>query len=112
MSKESAIFDQLPFDIVSTIFSFVHQADVLTCMAVCRAWYDRVPQYTEKLWRTIHITSPDVLTASYRRDRCLGSHVKSVVFETVPEEQLYSTMRKLVELGCDGIETLGKNKFY
>ena len=38
----------------------------------------------------------------------LGKHVKHVLFDGVPEDLLSKMMQKLLDCGCDEIESLGK----
>ncbi|KAI8140135.1 hypothetical protein BJV82DRAFT_229165 [Fennellomyces sp. T-0311] len=42
-----------------------------------------------------------------RRERCLGKHVKKIMFQHLPdEEQLYDAMRGLYKCNCTNIETI------
>ncbi|KAI8146797.1 hypothetical protein BJV82DRAFT_397991 [Fennellomyces sp. T-0311] len=53
---QSSVLGELPFEIAARIFSYINQRECLTCMAVCRAWYSTVPQYSRDVWANINIT--------------------------------------------------------
>ncbi|KAI8143299.1 hypothetical protein BJV82DRAFT_612224 [Fennellomyces sp. T-0311] len=96
----------LPSDIILSIFAFFNQQDCLTCMAVCRDWYNVVPQYAKSAWTTIHVQRNDGITENVRQIRCLGNHVKNVTLEKLKEQDLCFIMHMLVEWGCTKIRYL------
>ncbi|KAI9270453.1 hypothetical protein BDA99DRAFT_501822 [Phascolomyces articulosus] len=120
------ILDFLPYDIITKIFSYLEQKDCLTCMSVNRQWDNQVPQYTKNNWKTITISTRNVniildnnsgnilyAASGSRLSRCLGKHVKSITFQSIHEEEnngegreLFILMQKLVDLGCDNVESL------
>ena len=77
--KQLAFFVALPSDIVLEIMSYLNQQDCLTCMTVCRDWDKVIPEYTRPVWSKLNIKTGDLHKYQRRRERCLGSHVKSVV---------------------------------
>ncbi|KAI9250965.1 hypothetical protein BDA99DRAFT_575298, partial [Phascolomyces articulosus] len=105
-----------PYDIILRIFSYLSQHDCLMCMSTCRDWYNRIPQYTENNWKTLRITRRDFYVVfnrqirfieNKRRDKCLGKHVKNIIFDSFEDSyELYTIMDYLVELFCDEIESL------
>ena len=103
----------LPSDIIIEIFSFLTQQDSLTCMAVCRDWYDFIPQYAQDLWKELHLDLGDLLKDHKRREKLLGSHVESVVIKqgrTVVAKDVLdaSSIHKLRAWGCTNIQFIGK----
>ncbi|KAI9245692.1 hypothetical protein BDA99DRAFT_285829 [Phascolomyces articulosus] len=103
------LFNELPFDIVTKIFSGISQRDCLTCMTVCRSWYDQLPQYTQDtVWSKLFISSTTVLPQNNQRwKRCIGKHVKHIDFSSFDKEQeLYLFLSQMYELGCDQMESL------
>ncbi|KAI9494761.1 hypothetical protein BDB00DRAFT_871041 [Zychaea mexicana] len=105
--EQLAFMAKLPFDVVTEIFAYLDQEDCLVCMAVCRGWYTQIPSYTENKWRSIQLSERDPYVVSSRRARCLGKHVKDVHFNKFKDENaLYVAMYRLLQLGCDEIESL------
>ncbi|KAI9250999.1 hypothetical protein BDA99DRAFT_608283 [Phascolomyces articulosus] len=108
MTKHHDPIVDLPFDIVTEIFTFLNQRDCLSCMKVCKTWYTAVPEYTKEIWRTLRLTEKDP-----RKDMdgcfgaCLGGHVKNIEFNNFKEDKdLYNIMEKLVGWKCDQVESL------
>ncbi|KAI8146611.1 hypothetical protein BJV82DRAFT_392252 [Fennellomyces sp. T-0311] len=101
----------LPSEIVQQIFQYLNQRDCLVSMTVCRDWDAVVPQYSKSVWRELRLNFNDASRDYRRRERCLGDHVQSVILESTAEEResgLYIMMRKVLDWGCHGIESLGK----
>ncbi|KAI8137052.1 hypothetical protein BJV82DRAFT_636983 [Fennellomyces sp. T-0311] len=105
--------DQLGFmaalhpDIVFEILSFLDQADCLTCMAVCRDWYQTIPKYSEGIWTILKFNARDVQEENQRQIRCLGEHVKSVSLDAFESESdVYYVLHKLFDWGCTKIKCL------
>ena len=95
-------------DVIPFIFSYLTRKDCLTCMQVCRAWYQVVPHYSQKFWETIKLTSFDVHCINKSLERCLGAHVKNVIFDSFDdEEQLHCMMQRVLDWGCTKIKSLG-----
>ncbi|KAI9250982.1 hypothetical protein BDA99DRAFT_541624 [Phascolomyces articulosus] len=112
MTKEYqfGILNNLPFDVLVTIFSFLNQQDCLTCMAVNRTWYQHVPEYTKDIWKQVSFSKKDIHKSNHRREKCIAKHVMSVTFDMFNEEnKLYIMMNKLLKWGCDKIESLEFN---
>ncbi|KAI8142330.1 hypothetical protein BJV82DRAFT_616351 [Fennellomyces sp. T-0311] len=98
----------LPSDVIPIIFSYLTRQDCIICMEVCRAWYQLVPQYSQKLWETIEMTSFDVGVVNRCLEQCVGDHVKNVIFASFDkEEHLHSMMQKVLDWGCTKIKSLG-----
>ena len=102
---DNGFLEKLSYDIISNIFLYLGQQDCLNCMATCREWYYRIPQFTQANWKTLQIDTNGI---SQRHRQNLGKHVKRVLFDDVPEDLLSKMMQKLLECGCDEIESLGK----
>ncbi|KAI8145781.1 hypothetical protein BJV82DRAFT_666346 [Fennellomyces sp. T-0311] len=97
---------ELPADITFIIFSYLDQQDCLNCMAVCRAWYDIVPHCAQLAWESVRFHPRDFAAHHQRREKCLGSHVKTVVLDSFLEQQLYDMMQQLLDWGCAEIHSL------
>ena len=75
-------FDRLPFEICSTIFSFLEQSDCLEMLCVCHAWYDKIPNHASNIWREIDFHEYGKIKKKNSRFlQFLGPHVDSI---TVP----------------------------
>ena len=115
---ELGFMTALPSDIIPEIFSYLDQKSSLECMAVCRYWYDAVPQHVEKLWYSLRLHSRDAYMDHQRRERCVGKHVKEVVLEPprssfqVEEQEVYILIQKVSEWGCTSIRKLGISSHY
>ncbi|KAI8137051.1 hypothetical protein BJV82DRAFT_636981 [Fennellomyces sp. T-0311] len=106
-SMEQLRFLALPSDIVLTVFSFMDQQDCLTCMAVCYDWYTVIPQYAQNAWKSLRLGENDIGKKDQCVIRCLGDHVKSVIFNNLENDKdLYDLMHQLLEWGCSAIESL------
>ena len=46
----------LPFDIVTMIFSYLDQKDCLRCMGVSRTWNKHIPQYSRSIWKSVRFS--------------------------------------------------------
>ena len=103
-------FNQLPFDVVTKIFSHLKQSECLTCMATCRSWYKELPQYTHcTVWTKLYI-SPNCMPPqnNQRWEVCVGNHVKHVEFQGFNKEQeLYFASGHIFESNCNHIESIG-----
>ena len=110
---EYNILNVFPFDVITNIFSYVAQEECLTAMAVCRNWYDRVPVYSETLWKTLKLGGSDMLMINKRLGRCLEGHVKDVFicFKEDDKEndgkKLCGMMQFLLDHRCNEIESIG-----
>ncbi|KAI9246732.1 hypothetical protein BDA99DRAFT_576546 [Phascolomyces articulosus] len=100
--------NKFSFDIITQIFSYLNQRDCLNCMKVCRTWYNDIPQYTAENWRTLRISSQEVIHGliNQRLLRCLGNHVKNVILITMNQDKVYTILQILKKSGCHGIESL------
>ncbi|KAI9250961.1 hypothetical protein BDA99DRAFT_608253 [Phascolomyces articulosus] len=103
----------LPFDIISKIFSYLDQTECLTCMAVDRNWYYGVPHYVQSIWKTLEVLGSgdkalEEMINNKRRKFCLGKHVKTIIFDTFGEEEtnLYALMQYLLDCDCKQLETM------
>ncbi|KAI8148007.1 hypothetical protein BJV82DRAFT_709694 [Fennellomyces sp. T-0311] len=100
----------LPSDIVIEIVSYFSQQDCLTCMAVCRNWYETIPQYTQSVWKEVILDERYLSRTHHRRERCLGDHVESVIIRSTEEQarqaHLYMLIQLLLDCGCSGIRSL------
>ncbi|KAI8136765.1 hypothetical protein BJV82DRAFT_675644 [Fennellomyces sp. T-0311] len=105
LPQHQVVWAALPSDIVMEIFSLLEQRDFLTCMAVCRDWYDFIPYCAKDVWAAVRFGVHDIRMENKRQIRCLGEHVKTVVLDTLAED-LYNLMNKLFEWGCTKIKTL------
>ncbi|KAI9246750.1 hypothetical protein BDA99DRAFT_592358 [Phascolomyces articulosus] len=103
-----AFLNKFSFDIITQIFSYLNQRDCLNCMKVCRTWYNDIPQYTAENWRTLRISSQEVIHGliNQRLLRCLGNHVKNVILITMNQDKVYTILQILQKSGCHGIESL------
>ena len=106
----------LPFDIVTMIFSYLDQKDCLRCMNVSRTWNKYIPQYSKNIWKSVrfgkrgfkYLQEAETDKNKYW-EQCVDDHVKYVTFDTFQNERrFYDTMRKLIELGCNKLESIGK----
>ncbi|KAI8138931.1 hypothetical protein BJV82DRAFT_628456 [Fennellomyces sp. T-0311] len=94
-------------DIILTVFGYLTQDDCLRCMAVCRDWYDMVPQYSQSLWKKVCLSGQNAHKENQRQILCLGDHVKIVILDTFDDEQgLYRVMHKLFKWGCTQLISL------
>ncbi|KAI9250970.1 hypothetical protein BDA99DRAFT_608258 [Phascolomyces articulosus] len=98
--------DQLPFDIIKNIFSHLNQHDALTCMAVCKDWYDQIPHYTTDIWQTVRFSERSIHPFNKRRQKCLGNHVKNVIFDKFEGEDLYDAMQYVLDNGCNELQSI------
>ncbi|KAI7880938.1 hypothetical protein K492DRAFT_177532 [Lichtheimia hyalospora FSU 10163] len=74
------IWSRLTFDITWKILWQLDQHDIIEMMAVCRTWYEIVPQYSTRLFRRVTISGREQrLGLQKRKSKCLGPHVKTVV---------------------------------
>ena len=74
------IWSRLTFDITWKILSQLDQHDIFEMMAVCRSWYEIVPQYSTRLFRRVTISGREQrLGLQKRKTKCLGPHVKTVI---------------------------------
>ena len=100
--------NNLPFDIIAAIFSFLDQQECINCMAVNRSWFHQVPMYTRYIWKHVRLSENDIRMPNYRREQCMR-YVRSVQLDSFREmEELYIIMNKLITWGCDEIESLSK----
>ncbi|KAG2224274.1 hypothetical protein INT45_000305 [Circinella minor] len=98
--------NDLPFDIITAIFSFLDQQECINCMAVNRSWFHQVPMYTRYIWKHVRLSENDIRMPNYRREQCMR-YVRSVQLDSFREdEELYIIMNKLMTWGCDEIESL------
>ncbi|KAI7859642.1 hypothetical protein BDC45DRAFT_553396 [Circinella umbellata] len=98
--------NNLPFDIIAAIFSFLDQQECINCMAVNRSWFHQVPMYTRYIWKHVRLSENDIRMPNYRREQCMR-YVRSVQLDSFREmEELYIIMNKLITWGCDEIESL------
>ena len=105
--------EKLSFEIISNIFRYLNQVDCFNCMATCREWYERIPQFTQDNWKALQLDEKGI---SQHQVRNLGKHVKHVSFNDVGKYLISGMMQKLLDCEWDGIESLGKilylrNKF-
>ena len=108
-TRQLGFLAALPPDIIPEIFSSMNQRDCMTCLAVCRDWYQAVPQYTQDIWRTLKLDARDTDTNNGCLIRCLGTHVKNVILDSlVSEDDVYHTMQRLLDWGCINIHSFGK----
>ena len=98
------LLEKLPYDIISNIFLYLDQQDCVNCMRTCREWYELIPQFTKANWETLRLG--EVITHCHERN--FGKHVKHVIFNGVPENELSTMMQKLLDFECTEIESLGK----
>ncbi|KAI8140147.1 hypothetical protein BJV82DRAFT_624048 [Fennellomyces sp. T-0311] len=104
---QTMFLNTLPSDIILAIFLYLDQQDCLTCMRVCQAWYGCVPQYAQGVWKTVRFSAIDARTDNRLREKCLGKHVKTMVFDTFElEDDLYRMMNKVIGWDCTELETL------
>ena len=102
--------NDLPFDIITSIFSFLDQEECINCMAVNRSWFHQVPIYTRDIWKQVRLSESDIRMPNYRRERCIR-YTNSVKLDSFrEEEELHFIMNKLLIWGCDGIESLSKQR--
>ena len=81
-------------------------------MAVCRDWYNAIPQYTQPLWKELHLDSQDINKNHKRRNYCLGHHVKTVTLQALKNEKdqllLCTLVKQLITWKCSDVLTVGK----
>ena len=106
---QNTLFNALPSDVIDIIFSFIDQRDCVTCLSVCREWYNQVPEHTRSSWATVTFStsypSDDIPT----RHRFLGNHVKAIEFDEYSDAPLHALMKKLIACGCKSVKSVGKN---
>ena len=81
-TNDTFFFNQLPFDVVTRIFSHLNQSECLTCMATWHSWYKGLPQYTQcTVWTKLYI-SPSRMPPqnSQRWKLCVGNRVEHIEF--------------------------------
>ncbi|KAI9268110.1 hypothetical protein BDA99DRAFT_504857 [Phascolomyces articulosus] len=106
-NQKFGFLDKFTFDIIAEIFSYLNQRDCLNCMATCRIWYNRVPEYTTSNWKTIQLFAHSAkINIKERLDHCLGSHVKHVTLCKIQQNAFCTMLQRLKEGGCDEIESL------
>ncbi|KAI7851985.1 hypothetical protein BDC45DRAFT_537857 [Circinella umbellata] len=103
-------FLALPADIILAIFTNLNRSDVLTSMTVAQSWYIDVPQYAQHMWTDLNFHKLVFYKNNNRWKRCLGTHVKKVIFDAINEEHdILYIMKTLSVNGCHGIEYLEFN---
>ncbi|KAI8137041.1 hypothetical protein BJV82DRAFT_661580 [Fennellomyces sp. T-0311] len=107
LNLQLGFFTALHLDIVVDICSYFDQQDCLTCMAVCRSWYNMIPEYVQSSWATVRFTEKDIKMENKRQTRCLGKHVKRVILNKHKNEQV---LHCLFDWGCTKIEHLEFNQ--
>ena len=100
--------EELPFEIVTKIFSHLKQRDCLTCMTVCRSWYTSVPQYSCDVWNTVSLVeSKSNINGNTLLQQFIGGHITEVKFRMFSDEQrFHDTIQVLIGCGCDHIKRL------
>ncbi|KAI9492420.1 hypothetical protein BDB00DRAFT_873501 [Zychaea mexicana] len=107
LDQSLGFLDALPFDIICDIFLRLEQRDCLTCMAVCHAWRDRVPQYTKGVWTTLHLEQHKQYLENHRVAQCIGNHLKQVTLSGYDkDEELFTVLQKLISFGCFEVDSL------
>ena len=108
----SGFIDFLPYDLVTSIFSYLDQNDCIQCLNICKSWRDRVPEYTKGVWQRLQINGRFENTTSIDKaqGRFLGHHVKHVQVINVFKKKntLFDVMKQILDYGCDKIESLGR----
>lgn len=99
------LVERLPCDIVERIFAYLSQNECLKCMAVSRAWYKLIPQYSTLVWRQVDISGDQ---QDERFKECLGPHVQQCQISGANGSQMSVILRMLVQRGCKNLQTLGK----
>ncbi|KAI7881129.1 hypothetical protein K492DRAFT_207081 [Lichtheimia hyalospora FSU 10163] len=97
------MFEHLPFEQVSDIFSRLTRNDVLKCMRVSRRWYTRVPKYASECFHQVHLDSRRLNPACNRLLKRVGGHVRVVVLEGFT---LYKENVSLIHTLCPKVNTL------
>ncbi|KAI8140123.1 hypothetical protein BJV82DRAFT_623991 [Fennellomyces sp. T-0311] len=103
--KQYGIFC-LPADILLSVFKHFDRSDCLNSMAVCRIWYDNVPQYSQHLWKHLKMRRLDYYENNKRWQHCIGGHVKVVTFDKSSEDETLAMMQILIDCNCHEIEFL------
>ncbi|KAI9251000.1 hypothetical protein BDA99DRAFT_206408 [Phascolomyces articulosus] len=99
--------NELPFDILTEIFSYLSQDECLTCMDAGPAWFHLVPHYSERVWENITLLERSFVKEDPRLKQCLGNHVKFVCLRVNRNKEiLYDLLDKLAEYKCDQIERI------
>ncbi|KAI8140134.1 hypothetical protein BJV82DRAFT_229158 [Fennellomyces sp. T-0311] len=109
-AQQLAFMSTMPSEIIPFVFSHLNQRDCMNCMAVCRSWYIRVPQYSRRIWEKLSLSIYDIHMDNRRFERCLGSHVRSITFHVFDDEELHRMMQKLIHHGCTKVQSLGKSR--
>ena len=109
LKRQLGFMGSLYSDILLMIFSYLDQRDCLTCMEVCQAWQDIVPQYSQSVWESISFSSRELSMDTQYLEQFLGDNVRSVVFNgNDGSDKLYHMMQKLIDWNCNKIDLLGK----
>ncbi|KAI9243929.1 hypothetical protein BDA99DRAFT_544247 [Phascolomyces articulosus] len=82
------IFDRLPFEINSQIFSSMNQHDCLEMLRVCKEWYNKAPFYMTDVWKNVNFSKGVAVKKNACLLQCLGPHVQSVHVSYEEEEKL------------------------
>ena len=112
-SLNQLAFLALPADIILAIFTNLNRSDVLTSMSVAQSWYIDVPQYAQHMWTQLRFQKLEFYKNNNRWRRCVGDHVKEVIFDAINEEHdILDIMKTLSDSGCHSIRYLGNNLLY
>ncbi|KAI7847730.1 hypothetical protein BDC45DRAFT_525173 [Circinella umbellata] len=108
----SGFLNVLPYDVVTTIFSYLDQNDCIQCLNICKTWRDRVPEYTKSVWHTLKINGrfENTTRMNKAQGRFLGNHVKHVqVIHFIKKKNkntFLDVMKQILDYGCNKIESL------
>ncbi|KAI7860502.1 hypothetical protein BDC45DRAFT_583895 [Circinella umbellata] len=72
----STIFDNLPFEINSLIFSLISRRDCIEFMCTSHRWFGLVPEMTKSLWKDIDFSLEPCRRKNICMQQCFGSHVQ------------------------------------
>ncbi|KAI9251001.1 hypothetical protein BDA99DRAFT_206414 [Phascolomyces articulosus] len=110
-TRQYGLLGTLPYDVVTMVFAFLNQNDCLNCMALNREWYNLVPDCSKSVWKTVVFCGRDIhIQPHSRRAQCLGKHVRHIQLDMTLDEQediFYELVKKLLDWGCNEIESLG-----
>ncbi|KAI9249523.1 hypothetical protein BDA99DRAFT_220817 [Phascolomyces articulosus] len=87
------LFNYLPFDLISSILSYLHQVDCLEAMCVSHQWYEKMPNHATPLWTKIDFSNPWTKKNS-RLLQCLGPHVHIVALSYKQWDRVFRSFQQ------------------
>ena len=100
----SIIFDNLPPEISSLVFSHINKRDCIEFMCLSHKWFGLVPGMTKNLWKDIDFSLEACGRKNICVQKCLGPHVQRI---RVVANNMDYIMAELVSRQCN-IKELGK----